>query len=73
MIYYTGDIHGNVLPIQNFIRRFDLTEKDTIVILGDASLNYYGNSLGEKRNKYRLNYMGVNILCVDCDECISDV
>ena len=64
MIYYTGDIHGNVLPIQNFIRRFNLTEKDTIVILGDVGLNYYGNTLGERRNKYRLNYMGVNIFCI---------
>ena len=65
MVYYTGDIHGNILPVQTFIRRFNLTEKDTIVILGDVGLNYYGNNnLVERRKKYKLNYHGVKILCV---------
>lgn len=64
MVYYTGDIHGNILPIQLFIRRHNLTTDDTIVILGDVGLNFNESALIERRKKYKLNYMGVNILCV---------
>ena len=64
MVYYTCDIHGNILPLLNFIRQFEMTGDDTIVVLGDAGLNYYGNSKGDKRAKYRLNDRGVKILCI---------
>lgn len=41
MIYYTGDIHGNPNKILNFINDHSLSRDATIVILGDAGLNYY--------------------------------
>lgn len=43
MIYYTGDIHGSTLEIVTFCARFQLTEDDTIVILGDVGANYFGD------------------------------
>ena len=42
MVYYTGDIHGNAKAIVAFAQYFELTESDTIVILGDVGANYYG-------------------------------
>ena len=45
MVYYTGDIHGNAKAIAAFAQYFELTESDTIVILGDVGANYYGNRL----------------------------
>ena len=36
MVYYTGDIHGNAKAIAAFAQYFELTESDTIVILGDV-------------------------------------
>lgn len=35
MIYITGDIHGEVFRIAEATERFQITGKDTIVILGD--------------------------------------
>ena len=48
MIYYTGDIHGSAKGIVAFAQRYELTESDIIVILGDVGANYYGN----RRDRY---------------------
>lgn len=64
MVFYTGDIHGDIKPLLNFIVQFDMTEKDTIVVLGDAGLNYYGNNRGDKKRKAQLNRRGVKVLCI---------
>lgn len=41
MFYITGDIHGDVERIVEFSKNNNLTDKDTIIILGDAGLNFY--------------------------------
>lgn len=64
MVYYTGDTHGRDEKILSFIQRFELNTDDTIVILGDAGFNYYGNDRGDKRVKRRLNDAGVKIFCI---------
>lgn len=47
MIYYKGDIHGQKFEIVRFCKRYNLSAKDTIVLLGDVGANHYGN----KRDK----------------------
>lgn len=42
MVYITGDIHGKLEPIYDLYQRFKLTAKDTVIILGDVGVNYYG-------------------------------
>ncbi len=64
MIYYTGDIHGDIHILTGFIQQHQLTEQDVIVVLGDAGLNYYGNDSGDKKRKYQLNRHGVTIFCI---------
>ena len=64
MVYYTGDLHGKATKILIFIARFHITEQDTIVILGDAGINYYGNDSGDKRLKNQLNAQGVTIFSI---------
>ena len=64
MITYTGDTHGQTDKILHFVERFELTEHDAIVILGDAGINYYGNDHGDRRIKRRLNDSGVTIFCI---------
>ena len=64
MIYYTGDLHGQTGKVLNFINRFKLSSNDTIVVLGDAGLNYYGNNRGDKRQKKRVNEKEIKILCI---------
>ena len=46
MVYYTGDIHGNAKAIVAFAQYFELTESDTIVILGDVGANYIRQQSG---------------------------
>ena len=64
MIYFTGDIHGDVRRIIDAIHRFDIGPDDVIVILGDAGLNYFGNNRGDRRTKSRLNAEGVTVFCI---------
>ena len=64
MIYYTGDIHGEVLCAADIVARCGITDKDVLVILGDVGMNYYGNSHGDKHRKKKLNKLGVPIFCI---------
>ena len=64
MIYITGDIHGDIRPLLEFIEEQQLGEGDTVVLLGDAGLNYYGNHKGDGKKKQRLNKTGVTVFCI---------
>ena len=63
MIYITGDIHGDVQHIRDAIAKYNITENDIIVILGDVGMNYYGRH-GDRQRKKKLNKLGVPILCI---------
>ena len=64
MIFYTGDTHGKITKITNAIRNSVITANDTIVILGDAGFNYYGNDSGDRKTKFKLNEVGVTVFCI---------
>lgn len=40
MAYITGDIHGDPRRIVEFSKKYDLTGRDVVVILGDVGANY---------------------------------
>lgn len=64
MVFYTGDIHGEVRKISSFALKNNLTKNDVIVILGDVGINYFGNDKGDAKRKNHLNELNVPILCV---------
>ena len=64
MILVTGDIHGEVQRVAETVVRFGLGSEDTIVLLGDVGMNYYGNKRGDRHRKKRLNQLGVTMLCI---------
>lgn len=64
MIYITGDIHGEVFRIAEAVGRFNIGSEDTIVLLGDVGMNYYGNKRGDRHRKKRLNKLGVPMFCI---------
>ena len=64
MFYMTGDIHGEISRVGEMIARYEIMPKDTIVLLGDVGMNYYGNKHGDRRRKKKLNSFGVKILCI---------
>lgn len=43
MIYITGDTHGDFSRIKRFCRKHNTSREDTLIILGDVGLNYYGD------------------------------
>lgn len=54
MIYITGDTHGDFKRIDRFCERFKTTRDDTMIILGDAGINYYGGF----RDIYKKEHLG---------------
>lgn len=42
MVYITGDIHGQLLPIYDLFAKYHPTKDDIIVLLGDVGVNYKG-------------------------------
>ena len=63
MIYLTGDIHGDPTQVELFCSKMQLTEKDTIIMLGDVGLNYYGGKR-DRLPKRILSSLPVTFLCI---------
>ena len=63
MIYYTGDIHGNPREIVQFCDRQKLTQKDTLVLLGDVGANYFLNRR-DAEMKRLLTLVKPTLLCI---------
>ena len=63
MVYFTGDIHGSPFKLQVFCRYMELTEKDTIVILGDVGANYYGGKR-DIQFKEQIAKLAPTIFCI---------
>lgn len=66
MIYYTGDIHGDVTRGLNSISAVGISADDAIVLLGDVGLNYFGDDNIEidRAGKKKLNNAKIEILCI---------
>jgi 3-oxoacid CoA-transferase subunit A len=64
MYYLTGDIHGDVRRLLNDFKRYDIQSTDTVILLGDVGLNYYGSDRGDNKSKKFLNKQGVTVFCI---------
>lgn len=63
MIYLTGDIHGDPTQVELFCSKMQLTSNDTIVMLGDVGVNYYGGKR-DSLPKRILSSLPVTFLCI---------
>jgi len=63
MIYYTGDIHGSYREITAFCLEHNLSEEDTLILLGDVGANYYGGKR-DREIKHALNRLKPTVLCI---------
>lgn len=52
MVYLTGDLHGDIRPIQRFSHQYETTKDDILIILGDAGFNYFVK-WSRELNKYK--------------------
>lgn len=62
MIYITGDTHGDFGRIEKFCYDFQTTKDDYLIILGDAGINYWGES--DKKLKQKLSELPITFLLV---------
>lgn len=63
MIYVTGDTHGTFDRIANFCNMMSTTEKDVMIILGDAGINYDGG-LSDFLKKDYLSFLPITLFCI---------
>lgn len=63
MNYITGDTHGDLTRIAEFCKKFNTTTDDTMIILGDAGINYFCNEQEQKAKK-KYNDLGITLFCI---------
>lgn len=63
MFYITGDTHGKFSHIELFCNENNTTKDDTLIILGDAGINYYGNKR-DIRLKRKLANLPIKLFCI---------
>lgn len=64
MIYITGDTHGKFKRIQEFCELKNTTTRDTLIILGDVGINYYGPTKGDIKLKRKLRSLPITIFAL---------
>lgn len=57
MVHILGDIHGNIIRLENILKSVNLSNEDTVIILGDFGGNYYGDNKDAKFKK-QVNKIG---------------
>ena len=62
-VYLSGDTHGRFDRIISFCNEQNVTSKDTLIILGDAGLNYWGD-WRDKKNKALLSKIPISFFCI---------
>lgn len=63
MFYITGDTHGDFSRCEVFNARNNPTPDDTMIVLGDAGLNYYRNNTDRKKKLY-VNSFPFTTFCI---------
>jgi 3-oxoacid CoA-transferase subunit A len=61
--YITGDKHRHFDTLINFCRNNNTKKSDVIIILGDAGINYYGDSRDAELKK-RLSKVNITLFCI---------
>lgn len=59
MVILTGDTHGSFDRIEDFCVEYDTTTEDTMIILGDAGINYWLDERDEQL-KTRLSRLPIH-------------
>lgn len=63
MIYITSDTHGDFTRIIKFCQENKTTLFDTIIILGDVGINYYGGKK-DRNLKNLLKFLPIKLFCI---------
>jgi 3-oxoacid CoA-transferase subunit A len=63
MIYLTGDTHGVFDRVEDFCTAADTVKDDILIILGDAGINYFGES-EDRPTKKELAALPITLFCI---------
>lgn len=63
MFYITGDTHGDFSRYIEFTKLAEPTQADTMIVLGDAGLNYFCNEKDESRKQF-VNSFPFTTFCI---------
>ena len=63
MIYITGDKHADFIDVYYFCYKYKTSIKDTLIVLGDAGINYYCNEL-DNELKESLTEYPITFFCI---------
>jgi len=63
MVVITGDTHRNFQRVASFCARLQTTIADTMIILGDAGINYFGGA-EDFTLKRKLSKLPITLFCV---------
>lgn len=63
MYYITGDTHGSFSRIESFCSRMQTNTEDTMIILGDAGLNFHGDWRDIMR-KQSVSRLPITLFCI---------
>ena len=63
MFYITGDTHGDFRRVKRFCRAHNTTLDDVLIVLGDAGINYFGNSRDNQTRKF-ISKIPVTLFCI---------
>ena len=63
MVYITGDIHGSTEPLHAMMEKYQPTEDDIVVMLGDVGVNYTGE-VRDRLMKQELSRMKPTFFCI---------
>lgn len=66
MLFITGDKHGDFSEVEYFCAHNQTTqERDTLIVLGDAGINYYlGSGKSDRKLKEELSKLPITLLMV---------
>lgn len=63
MLYITGDTHGRFERVDEFCKRFNTSKDDTLIILGDAGINFSGG-IHDIAKKDFLESLPITLFCI---------
>lgn len=63
MYFITGDTHRNFEHIEYFCKKFNTSKSDTMIVLGDAGLNYWQNN-SDRNLKRKVSEMPIKFFFI---------
>lgn len=63
MFYITGDTHGKFSRIEKFCKRYNTTQDDILIILGDAGINY-NSAKADLMKKHFLQSLPITLFAI---------